>query len=287
MSLANIIKEWYHFDVRTHKFNYVSDEDPSVDTNPDKPNVIWFNRKKGVIWICIDNTPNKNKWKGTNGEIIGPTTIHKVDIFEDGSCLGLWTFDGHIHDLGGQYDGQWENIRYEYYEDGKIGQSVASFRGRGQVRITIPGLSSYKVVTISAFIRWTGRYYTMPFGFKVYDLYCCYGDFGFNTGRGDVYGIRNFIQYRNKWIHVVAEFHADNVHNNKLWINGELQSLIQTRSSPRYPPKITDQFYVFGWGASRGYRAFGNVDQLRIFNRSLTQDEVLMLKSEGHQGDGQ
>ena len=284
MALADRIKEWYHFDVRTHKFNYISDKDPTIDVNPEKTNVIWFNKKRGVIWICIDNTPNKNKWKGTNGEIIGPTTIHKVDIFDDGSCLGLWTFDGHLHDLGGRYDAVSTNDRYTTFDDGKIGQSLRSYFNRYQVRITIPDLSKNNIVTVSAWIKWDGVHFTMPFGFKSYDLYLCFRDFGFNTARGDVYGIRDFTRYREQWIHVVAEFHNDDVHNNKLWIDGHLQTLYQTRGRPVKNPTITDTFYVFGWGNSSGYRWFGCVDQLRIFNRALTNEEVLILKAEGKQG---
>jgi hypothetical protein len=58
MKLAEILKHWYRYDIQTHKINYVSDENPTVDVNPDELNVIWYNRSSGEIFICVDNSKN-------------------------------------------------------------------------------------------------------------------------------------------------------------------------------------------------------------------------------------
>ena len=276
-ALSDILKHWYEYDVRTQKVKFISESNPTTDINPEDENVIWYNKATGEIFICTDNTPNKNVWIGTSGTVVAPSTLTKFDIFEDGSAILLLTFDGTLNDLGGKYkptkiDGA------PRYGVGKYGKCILS-SWRFQVTYTIPELKELDVVTISAWVNWNGYCCTMPFGFYRYDIYNCCGYFGFNTACSDIYGTGNIPS--RQWVHIVAEFHNGSYYDNKLWINGESVELSQKLS--RMCEKncvITEDFHIFGWGANRSYRNFGAIDQLRMFNRSLTDTEVKLLANE-------
>jgi len=279
MGLSEILKRWYYYDVKTNKFNYISEENPTTSINPEEVNVIWYNKKTGEIFICINNTPNKNVWKGTKGTIVAPSTLTTFDIFKDNSAIALWTLDGHVNDLGGNYNGVWDSSYGACYDVGKFGQCACcnDWRNR-QISFNIPELEKYDIITISAWVWWNGRCCVMPFGFKVYDIYVCCGYLGFNTGSGDVYGF-DFRTYLYKWTHIVAEFH--NGEYGKIWINGNQMPLQQAFGGiNKNNAKITSDFHIFGWGANRSYRNFGKVDQVRMFNRALNDDEVQFLYHE-------
>ena len=283
--LAEILKKWYLYDVKTQKINYVEDTDPTTSVNPEEKNVVWYNRKSGEIFICIDNTPDKNKWRGTNGTIIAPTTLNKFDFFEDSSTIAVFNFDGNLDDLGGLHKGEVSDRRYgPIYDVGRYGKAVKSKWNLYNIKVKIPELEKYDVITVSAWLNWNGwSCCVMPFGFRVYDIYTCCSAFGFNTGNGDIYGIRRARQelYNKGWFHFVAEFHKGDVHSNKMWINGKKRDLEQIYSYPRNNiATFGDTFYIFGWGANRSYRHFGLADQIRLFNRPLTDEEVLELYNE-------
>jgi len=283
MSLKDRLQEWYRTDVVSHKIQYLSDSDPTISVNPDKVNVIWYNRKSGEIFICIDNTPNKNIWRGTSGKIIAPSTLSKFDFFEDGSTLLVCNFDGNVKDLGGKYNGQVQG-RGPLFDLGRFNQALKSRYNHYNVRFHIPELKSCTVVTVSAWILWEGhRCCVMPFGFARYDVYTCCNRFGFNTGHADIYGFNNAQQeLYGKWIHIVAEFHkGEEFYQNKIWINGEQKTLRQELGTPLFGnADFGENFYVFGWGANRAYRHFGRIDQIRLFNRALTDTEVKALYQE-------
>jgi len=282
MNLVDAIKNWYKRDVISYKIDHIDVRPPTVKVNPPRTNYIWYDKKAGVIWICIDNTPDKNIWKSTSGELIAPKTVTTVDIFKDGSALGLWTFDRTLKDLGGKYDAKLK-LRYGRPADlkfvpGKFDYCVKHHWSQYQLEITIPGMSQLQEVTVSFWAQWERNCCTMPIGFKTYDLYTCCNYFGFNTGNGDIYGIK-FTDYAYKWIHIVATFKQGQYGN--LWINGQKQTLNQKYG--RINAKnavITDSIHIFGWGANSSYRAFGLIDQLRIFNRALTDEEVNILYHE-------
>lgn len=44
---------------------YVKNTDPTVTINPKIVGAFYINSKTAVVWVCIDNTINKNVWKRT------------------------------------------------------------------------------------------------------------------------------------------------------------------------------------------------------------------------------
>ena len=271
--LATYIR--YH--VQSKGINFVESTDPTTDVNPEIEHAIWFNYESGEFFICIDNTPNKNIWRGDKGSLIQPETVYVVDIFEDGSCVALWPMNGSLADLSGLYNGSWWRNKVARFIPGKFDKAVSPYRN-AQAILPTPFNKDTTIATVSFWFKWNGRNSQMPIGWYRYDIYIYSGSLGFNTGNGDIYGI-DFRPYKNKWTHIVAEFHKGEY--GKLWINGEPVTLTQRRGKIYTPNAVLDKnLRVFGWGSSTSYRNPGPVDQVRLFNRALTDEEVLRLYHE-------
>jgi len=67
-------------------FDYMEVGKPQLTTNPTKQNAIWLNLQDGSIWVCVDNTLNKNKWVSSVNSV-GNISYNTVDIFSDESCI--------------------------------------------------------------------------------------------------------------------------------------------------------------------------------------------------------
>ncbi|MEZ5902952.1 MAG: hypothetical protein R3D88_06555 [Alphaproteobacteria bacterium] len=100
--------------------------------------------------------------------------------------------------------------------------------GNDTVNLTGLGLNtaSGSKVTVEFWMEWDGTNNMMPFGFHSYDLWFQSGSFGFNTASSDIYGISS-AGLANAPVHVAAVFTDGDVSQNKLYINGVLQTLTQ------------------------------------------------------------
>ncbi len=135
------------------------------------------------------------------------------------------------------------------------------------------------VTTVEFWTQWGGAMGTMPVGFEVYDL-AVYpnGEMSFNTGNGDAFGttVENFLwKYQDRWVHVVAEFHNDNIINNKIWLNGVPQTLSQLQGTSVVGRRVTPAFSVSGWRAETPYTTSRTrYDEVAIYNGALSQDRI-------------
>ena len=124
---------------------------------------------------------------------------------------------------------------------------------------------------------------TMPFGFYEYDVFTFSGSLGFNTNNSDVYGISSTavtnLGIANNWTHYIFEMRTDvSYTNNKIYINGNLQTLgaiVGTEDASK-------RTFNNGIGRISGYYFSPNsyamsmdLSQFKIYNRALTQQEVL------------
>ena len=50
--------------------NIISENNPSLDTNPPSIPYIWTNVVTGEIFVCIDNEKDNNSWIGQRGTTI-------------------------------------------------------------------------------------------------------------------------------------------------------------------------------------------------------------------------
>lgn len=126
--------------------------------------------------------------------------------------------------------------------------------------------------TVQFWMKWEGITEQMPFSWdSPYTLYLIDGLFGFNTGKGDIYATIS-DPLKNKWVHVTAIFANDNVYDSELYINGKKQSL--TKYGEAAAPKVTDSAVVSGWIHDKNYRFKGNLYQIKIWSRALTESEM-------------
>ena len=120
----------------------------------------------------------------------------------------------------------------------------------------------------------------MFMGWNQYDVWCNGGSLGFNTASSDVYGISqstvSSLNIVNQWAHYVFEFRSDvSYTNNKIYINGSLQTLSQQFSSENASRRNLNNGVgrIASWSTG-GYNMPMNNSVFRVYNRSLTQEEV-------------
>lgn len=132
--------------------------------------------------------------------------------------------------------------------------------------------------TVSFWMYWDGTSGNsrMPFAWKnaqydldFYDSTC----FGFNTFNSDCRGISP-AGLANQWVHVVAVFNNGTPSSNQLYINGVEQALSQLRGTS-VSRSAAAMAVLGGYGGS--YTFLGRLDDLRIYNRSLSATEVAQL----------
>ena len=211
-------------------------------------------------------------------------TINTHDVFGDGSAVATYNFDGDATDLGGTYNGTWHGN--ESYVEGLIGQA-ASFDGSSRIKTMIPLNSSiifsvWLSIDSSQQVKYAGLFSTGVGSVSTPSIICDSRGLGVNSGSGDIYGIPTSIIPQNQYFHVY--FYLDNMKDNmKIMINGEeigtYQDLDRTSPSGYSMGDLNTQ--QIAWAGSLNYYLKGKVDQLRIFNRDLTQTEVTTLYKEG------
>ncbi len=75
----------------------------------------------------------------------------------------------------------------------------------------------------------------------------------------------------NEWVHVAAQVDEDATH--RYWVNGEIAGEFGGKSNP---PGKADQDDVLVGKTHEGQREFlGLIDEVRIWNRALTEEEVI------------
>jgi len=255
-----------------------STNDPSITENLPQ-GTIWVNDTTGKLFICSDNTPDNNVWTSCNFNIaIAPTTTTDiVDIFEDGSGVALYQFDGNTNDTGGQYDGIATNITYD---TGKYGQGVVC-QGDDSSVDTKYKLSTDQNYSISLWVKSQNDGHILLNGKngKAYPTY----ELGTNFFRIYKYNNTTNIDLLTLSFNSVADnqFHnivtiKDNLHV-KIYVDGQLVAEGDMSENCDGSNYSLGTFDVDG-NHDEPYGAV--VDQLRIFNRALTDDEINQLYQE-------
>ena len=122
----------------------------------------------------------------------------------------------------------------------------------------------------------------MPFGFYKYDVFSYSGAIGYNTSNSDIYGLTSTqvtnLGLLNQWKHYIFEMRSDVAYtNNKIYINGEIQTLSQILGSEFSILRTFNNGSgkISGWLLDSGYNQSMDLGSFRIYNRALTQQEVL------------
>jgi len=204
----------------------------------------------------------------------------------DTSFLGSYPFTGSlVYDISSNNNhstfanGQlWTEKGSEY--GGSFSGSI-DFDGTNQViNFTASNLGS--VATVEMWCKIGSGYSGKMFmGWNYYDIYCVGGRIGFNTGNGDLYGISqatvNSLGIVDEWTHYVFEFRSDvSYTNNKIYINGSLQTLSQQLGSESSGNRnfSSGSGRIASWRSQVEYVMPMRMSIFRVYNRSLSQSEV-------------
>lgn len=165
-----------------------------------------------------------------------------------------------------------------------------SFNSANGGSIVFNGTSSYanfnanigstNVVTVDLWVRTNSLANGMYFGFNLYDAWVYNGAIGYNTSGGDLYGITSDrvteLGIEGAWKHLVFVMYAGSKTNNKIYVNGESQSLSQIQGTF----STTNSNFNSGIGRLSSWR-FDlnwlmnlNVASFKIYNRELSQQEI-------------
>jgi hypothetical protein len=121
----------------------------------------------------------------------------------------------------------------------------------------------------------------MFMGWNAYDIYCAGGSIGYNTGNGDVYGISSAtvssLGCVGNWKQYIFEFRSDvSYTNNKIYVNTSSQSLSQISSSENAGARNFNSGLgrIALWRANTGYEMPMNCAIFRVYNKSLSSNEI-------------
>lgn len=147
-----------------------------------------------------------------------------------------------------------------------------------------PGLGTMATIEIWSNLRGTfspavGGGFVM--GWNMYDIITFQGGLGFNTGNSDLYGISSSLAtslgLNGNWKHYVFEMRSDVSYvNNKIYVNGALQTLTQVASTETAANRSFNGGLgrISGWRLNNVNRYQMDVGVFKIYNRALTQAEV-------------
>lgn len=239
----------------------------------------------------VSPTPGNNSYQSQNSAYINVSsnaTAQSIVFDWNRTLVGWWSFENVLAD-GTVYDNssygnsaQMINFTSNTTIEGKRGEAVELTRTLSST-ILITNLNVNTTAgaqnTVEFWMYWAGGNSEMPFGWDAsYDLWAISSVtpcFGFNTGQGNVLGI-NSSNLSNKWVHVAAVFYngvPDNI-NNELYINGVKQNISDCTGTTSASKTVTSSAFISGWGSTGGYKFTGNIDEMRIYNRRLSGEEI-------------
>jgi len=200
---------------------------------------------------------------------------------------GFWPFDegwgiSTADKSGNNNDGNLGVTHWEYVPGwtlGKFGHGLEFDGSDDYVRINnVPvNTSSGAYNTVTFWMYWNGNGIQMPLGWSTaYDLFLYSGCFGFNTRESNVLGVP-WDGLANSWHHVAAIFYngVPSTTTVSLYIDGIEQSIYECVGSTTASRTVTPTFHISGWAYGTDYYFDGTIDEVKIFNKSLTDEEIL------------
>jgi MSHA biogenesis protein MshQ len=136
--------------------------------------------------------------------------------------------------------------------------------------------------TVTFWMNWDGTDRVMPIGWNYHNIWIYQGSIGFNTGQGDQYGISS-DGLANGWHHIAVEFTNGNVTNNRIHIDGVDQVLTQRRNTPNNSQAfVSSELRIGGWAINSNFDFHGLIDEVRVYNKPLTTNEIATIMAETH-----
>ena len=114
-----------------------------------------------------------------------------------------------------------------------------------------------------------------------YDMVMSNGDIGFNTAQGDMFGTDASELADGEWHHIVGVFTNGDVSQNTIHIDGVAQEMSQIRGTPNNNAANIDSsdgsLHFGSWGANDNYRFSGSMDEVKVYDGALSNDEIGQL----------
>ena len=204
------------------------------------------------------------------------SSVNDVDPFKDGSGVALWQFEGNANDTGGNYNGSWSGN--EQYDTGKYGQG-AKLDGSSTIKFMNDlNLQNY-TITLWVKLSSTGQNnkrileaYNSNGKSCIFEIVNNKVYFGLNNG-----GTTNTTSFASISDNLTDKFYFlaltsdSKAYKDKVLIDNNDTS--DSRSADR-------EFVGTDYDGSGAYAFAGIIDQVRIFNRALTAEEVAKLYNE-------
>ena len=218
------------------------------DTPPSDTGKLWFNIGGDYLLHYYDNT--SGNWLKLG---VLPASVKKVDFFGDDSGLSLYQLDGNANDTGGVYNGTWGGT--ETYDNGKFGQAAVIDTDDKWIKVTDVSPAS---ISMWVYIKNSPNENNYIYDNrkdkdnKAYVLHNN-GKIGFGSGidkcimNGKEISSGSDIEL-NKWTHLYFSINS---------------------------PNSTNYFgHYYDETKTSAYKLDGLLDQIRLFNRTLTNEEV-------------
>ena len=146
-------------------------------------------------------------------------------------------------------------------------------------------IGNTNVVTVEMWVKpisllGSGGSGAMFFGFNFYDVWTSGGNIGFNTSTGDQYGISStqadYLGITGGWRQLVFVMYAGSKTNNKIYVNGENQSMSYvsgtfTSANANFNSGVGR---ISGWRADTNWRMNMQVASFKVYNRELSPQEI-------------
>lgn len=120
----------------------------------------------------------------------------------------------------------------------------------------------------------------MFFGFSLYDVWTSAGNIGYNTSAGDQYGISStqadYLGITGGWRHLVFVMNASSKTNNKIYVNGESQTMSQVAGVFGSVNSVFNSGAgrISGWRNDASWKMNMNLANFKVYNRELTPQEI-------------
>ena len=120
----------------------------------------------------------------------------------------------------------------------------------------------------------------MFFGFSLYDVWTSGGNIGYNTSAGDQYGISStqvdYLGITGGWRHLVFVMNASSKTNNKIYVNGESQTMSQVAGVFGSVNSVFNSGAgrISGWRNDASWKMNMNLANFKVYNRELTPQEI-------------
>lgn len=217
-----------------------------------------------------------------------------VDVFGDGSGVALWSFDNSADEKGGNYNGSASNVTYDSSSK-KVGTHSAVFNGSSST-ISVPSVRTSYPISISVWAQnssgWVpGGGVQEIFNMSVFDnasvqrrlTIGIVTNAGWPTGPTVMYGNSNHWSFNSssvfnnnstEFFHLVYNIPGYNSAPT-CYINGVSYSFTNNGGGHGGSPG-----WNIGSNSTSGEWWNGKLDQLRVFNKTLSQSEVNQLYSQ-------